>query len=241
MSRLRVLYITPPDPHSFSHSSKGSSFLAVSRAPPIVWGGGGAREREIKERYRAAESVRHLGTERYEDDDEYGDAPPPISFPLCLIMSRLVLILPSDASHFIKGLTFTCNSQTGGGVPISFCVQERSARSIGYERLILSPHRAEEAGWFVLVLSVMITSCRLCQLGSDVKGLMCFFRCQLCMLQKWEEWIFKVTGLQQQHMRPVFLDRTNAAAVLLSLMLLQSVCRVLSNAPVVQTSRRTLN
>lgn len=70
----------------------------------------------------------------------------PLFFPLCLIMSLLMLILPSDASHFIKGLTFACNPQTSDGVPISSRIREMSACGVGYERPILSPPGAEEAG-----------------------------------------------------------------------------------------------
>lgn len=88
------------------------------------------RESAIKERYRVTESTVTFGVGGggCEDDDEYGDA------SLCLIMSLLMLILPSDASHFIKGLTFACNSQTSNGVLISSRVQEMSVHGIGYEQ-----------------------------------------------------------------------------------------------------------
>lgn len=45
-------------------------------------------------------------------------------------MSLLMLIRPSDASHFIKGLTFACNSQTRGSYPrlILYTRDERTWR-----------------------------------------------------------------------------------------------------------------
>lgn len=170
-SRLGVLCISPPVPHSFSYSSKGSSFLEVSRASRCVRRG--RRERKGDQREVQSEGERRHLRER-DARTMTNTVMHPLSFPLCLIMSLLMLILPTDASHLIKALTFACNSHTSDGVPISFRVQEMRARGISYEQLILSPHRAEEAAWFVLVLSVMITSCRLC---SDVKERMCFFRC----------------------------------------------------------------
>lgn len=165
MSQLRVLYITPPVPHSFPHSSPPrAAHSSRCQGPPDVWGGGGAREREIKESYRATERAPSPfggGWGVRDTRTVTSTAMHPLFFPLCLIMSLLMLILPSDASHFIKGLTFACNPQTSDGVPISSRIREMSACGVGYERPILSPPGAEEAGWFVLVLSVTITSWRL--------------------------------------------------------------------------------
>lgn len=140
---MRVLYITPPVPHSFSQPCKGSSFLEVSRALPMCARKGEEREEGRSERYGATENAVTLGGEMREDDDNYSDASPSCG-PLCLIMSLLMLILPSDASYFIKGLTFACDSRTSDSAPIPSCVQEMSARGFGCERLILSARGAEE-------------------------------------------------------------------------------------------------
>lgn len=58
---------------------------------------------------------------------------------LCLIMSLLMLILPSDALHFIKGLTFVCDSQA-----VQFPTRDTSKRRrrAACEWLILSLHKA---------------------------------------------------------------------------------------------------
>lgn len=87
-----------------------------------------------------------------------------------------MLIFAFETLHFINVLTFTYSSQTSTHVQILFSIQEMSTCGIGYEQLILSSHRAEEAGWFVLVLSDnSVTFCRLWQFSLNVKELMCFF------------------------------------------------------------------
>lgn len=104
---MGVLHI-PPLPQFFLPRHPRNELRC--QGPPSGWGGGGAKDRDQREVWRERDGERrHLGgREIGERWREPWCVPSPS--PLCLIMSPLVLILASDTLHFIKGLTFVCNS-----------------------------------------------------------------------------------------------------------------------------------